>query len=79
MKKSLSIPEEDEVELSPEELVANLARRMAMDAVLPKKKISKTRSLQSFQVGDDDDISVYARVEASAFVSRDIRMERAAR
>lgn len=80
VQRSLSIPEEDEVVLSPEELTANLARRMAMDAVLPKKKISKTKSLQSVEVDDDDDdISVYGRVEASAFVSRDVRMERAAR
>jgi len=80
VKRSLSIPEEDEVELSPEELTANLARRMAMDAILPKKKISKTKSLRSDHVDDDDDdISVYGRVEASAFVSRDVRMERAAR
>jgi hypothetical protein len=81
-----SLPEEEqqlalEEELSPEELVEKLARRMAMDAVLPKKKVSRTRSLHSKPAseGDDEVVTIYNRVEASAFVSRDVRMERAAR
>jgi len=74
-------PETEEADLSPEELVEKLARRMAMDAVLPKKKVSRTKSLHSKPVSEDDDevVTIYNRVEASAFVSRDVRMERAAR
>ena len=76
-----SLPEKEEAELSPEELVEKLARRMAMDAILPKKKVSRTKSLHSKPVTDDDDdvVTIYNRVDASAFVSRDVRMERAAR
>lgn len=76
-----SLPEKEEAELSPEELVEKLARRMAMDAVLPKKKVSRTKSLHSKPVSENDDdvVTIYNRVEASAFVSRDVRMERAAR
>ena len=76
-----SLPEKEEADLSPEELVEKLARRMAMDAVLPKKKVSRTKSLHSKPVSENDDdvITIYNRVEASAFVSRDVRMERAAR
>ena len=72
-----SLPEKEEADLSPEEL----ARRMAMDAVLPKKKVSRTKSLHSKPVSENDDdvVTIYNRVEASAFVSRDVRMERAAR
>ena len=76
-----AVPETEEADLSPEELVEKLARRMAMDAVLPKKKVSRTKSLHSKPVSEDDDevVTIYNRVEASAFVSRDVRMERAAR
>ena len=76
-----AVPETEEADLSPEELVETLARRMAMDAVLPKKKVSRTKSLHSKPVSEDDDevVTIYNRVEASAFVSRDVRMERAAR
>ena len=75
------VPETKEADLSPEELVEKLARRMAMDAVLPKKKVSRAKSLHSKPVSEDDDevVTIYNRVEASAFVSRDVRMERAAR
>ena len=76
-----SLPEKEEAELSPEELVEKLARRMAMDAVIPKKKVSRTKSLHSKPVSENDDdvVTIYNRVEAAAFVSRDVRMERAAR
>ncbi len=79
--KDDAVPETKEADLSPEELVEKLARRMAMDAVLPKKKVSRTKSLHSKPVSEDDDevVTIYNRVEASAFVSRDVRMERAAR